>query len=253
MADLRNYQTRTATTGAQAGAVIDEGLRAYMLRVYNMMALGLAITGLVAFFASQAAFADGQLTAFGQAIYVSPLKWVVMLAPLALVFFLSFRIHTMSVGAAQATFWVYAGLMGLSLSSIFLIYTGASIAQTFFVSAAAFGALSLFGYTTKRDLSAMGSFLIMGLIGIIIAGLVNIFVGSSALAFAITVIGVFIFVGLTAYDTQRIKADYVQFAYAYGPDEAAKRSVFDSLQLLLNFISLFMLLLQLIGVRQNSN
>jgi len=123
MADLRNYQTRTANTGTQAGAVIDEGLRAYMLRVYNLMALGLAITGVVAFFASQAAFSGGQLTAFGQAIYLSPLKWVVMLAPLALVFFLSFRIHTMSVSAAQATFWVYAALVGLSLAVIFLIYT----------------------------------------------------------------------------------------------------------------------------------
>src|SRR5690606_17906184 len=137
MADLRNYQTRRASPGARAGAVIDEGLRSYMLRGYNLMALGLVITGVVGDFASQAAFSGGQLTAFGQAIYVSPLKWVVMLAPLALVFFMSFRIHTMSVPAAQTTFWVYAGLMGLSLSSIFLVYTGASITQTFFVSAAA--------------------------------------------------------------------------------------------------------------------
>ena len=163
MADLRNYQTRMSPAGAQAGAVIDEGLRTYMLKVYNLMALGLAITGIAAFAAFQFAFADGQLTAFGQAIYVSPLKWVIMLAPLALVFYMSFRINSMSVSAAQTTFWVYAGLMGLSLSSIFLIYTGQSITQTFFVTAASFGALSLYGYTTKRSLSGMGSFLMMGL------------------------------------------------------------------------------------------
>ena len=247
MADLRNYQTRTANAGAQAGAVVDEGLRAYMLRVYNLMALGLVITGAVAYFASQAAFADGQLTAFGQAIYVSPLKWVVMLAPLALVFFLSFRIHTMSVGAAQATFWVYAGLMGLSLSSIFLIYTGASIAQTFFVSAAAFGALSLFGYTTKRDLSAMGSFLFMGLIGIIIASIVNIFIGSSALGFAISVLGVLIFVGLTAYDTQKIKE-----MYSVNDDGtlAGRKAIMGALTLYLDFINLFLMLLRLFGDRR---
>ena len=247
MADLRNYQTRTATAGAQAGAVIDEGLRAYMLRVYNLMAFGLVITGAVAYFASQAAFADGQLTAFGQAIYVSPLKWVVMLAPLALVFFLSFRIHTMSVGAAQATFWVYAGLMGLSLSSIFLIYTGASIAQTFFVSAAAFGALSLFGYTTKRDLSAMGSFLIMGLFGLIIASLVNLFLQSSALDFAISAIGVLVFAGLTAWDTQKIKEMY------FDADDAAVagcKAIMGALTLYLDFINLFLFLLRFLGNRE---
>ncbi|MEK1862385.1 MAG: Bax inhibitor-1/YccA family protein, partial [Rhizobium leguminosarum] len=175
MADLRNYQSR-----AQTGEMIDQGLRAYMLKVYNLMALGLAITGVAAYLSFQFAFANGELTAFGQAIYVSPLKWVVILAPLALVFFLSFRINTMTVAAAQTTFAVYAALVGLSLSSIFLIYTGQSVVQTFFVTAASFGALSLYGYTTKRNLSAMGSFLMMGLFGLIIASLVNIFLASSA-------------------------------------------------------------------------
>ena len=249
MADLRNYQTRTATTGAQAGAVIDEGLRSYMLRVYNLMAFGLAITGLVAYFASQAAIADGQLTAFGQAIYLSPLKWVVMLAPLALVFFLSFRIHTMSVSAAQATFWVYAGLMGLSLSSIFLIYTGASIAQTFFVSAAAFGALSLFGYTTKRDLSAMGSFLVMGLFGLIIASLVNMFWPNGVLYWIISAAGVLLFSGLIAFDTQRLKMSY----YALGGDKNAMgvATSYGALSLFINFVNLFLFLLRIFGGSRN--
>ena len=247
MADLRNYQTRTAQTGAQAGAMIDQGLRSYMLRVYNLMAFGLAITGLVAFFASQAAFSGGQLTTFGQAIYVSPLKWVVMLAPLALVFFISFRIHTMSVSAAQTTFWVYAGLMGLSLSSIFLIYTGASIVQTFFVSAAAFGALSLFGYTTKRDLSAMGSFLVMGLFGLIIASIVNIFLQSSALDFAISAIGVLVFAGLTAWDTQKIKEMYFE---ADDDVVAGRKAIMGALTLYLDFINLFLFLLRFLGNRE---
>ena len=248
MSDFRNYQTRVTNTGTQAGAVVDEGLRAYMLKVYNLMALGLAITGVVAFFASQAAFSGGQLTAFGQAIYVSPLKWVVILAPLALVFFLSFRIHTMSVAAAQATFWVYAGLMGLSLSSIFLIYTGASIAQTFFVSAAAFGALSLYGYTTKRDLSAMGSFMVMGLFGLIIASLVNLFLQSTALDFAISAIGVLVFAGLTAWDTQKIKEMYLE---SDGFEAAGKKAIMGALTLYLDFINLFLFLLRFMGNRNS--
>ncbi|MBB3658807.1 hypothetical protein FHX15_004067 [Rhizobium sp. BK650] len=242
MADLRNYQSR-----AQAGEVIDQGLRAYMLKVYNLMALGLAITGVAAYLSFQLAFADGQLTAFGQAIYASPLKWVVILAPLAAVFFLSFRINQMSVAAAQTTFWVYSALVGLSLSSIFLIYTGQSIVQTFFVTAASFGALSLYGYTTKRDLSAMGSFLIMGLFGIIIASLVNIFLASSALHFAISVIGVLIFAGLTAYDTQRIKEMYYE---ADGYDVAGRKAIMGALTLYLDFINLFMFLLQFMGNRK---
>ena len=247
MADLRNYQTRMSPAGAQAGAVIDEGLRTYMLKVYNLMALGLAITGIAAYAAFQFAFADGQLTAFGQAIYVSPLKWVVMLAPLALVFYMSFRINSMSVSAARTTFWVYAGLMGLSLSSIFLIYTGQSITQTFFITAASFGALSLYGYTTKRSLSGMGSFLMMGLFGLIIASIVNIFLQSSALDFAVSAIGVLIFAGLTAYDTQKIKEMYSAYDDA---TNAGRKAVMGALSLYLDFINLFLMLLRLVGDRR---
>jgi FtsH-binding integral membrane protein len=242
MADLRNYQSR-----AQTGEMIDQGLRAYMLKVYNLMALGLAITGVAAYLSFQFAFANGELTAFGQAIYVSPLKWVVILAPLALVFFLSFRINTMTVAAAQTTFAVYAALVGLSLSSIFLIYTGQSVVQTFFVTAASFGALSLYGYTTKRDLSAMGSFLIMGLFGLIIASLVNIFLASSAVQFAISVLGVLIFAGLTAYDTQRIKELYLE---ADDVAVAGRKAIMGALTLYLDFINLFMFLLQFMGNRK---
>lgn len=247
MSDLRNYQNRAMPNGARSATLVDEGLRAYMLKVYNLMALGLAITGVAAYLSFQFAFADGQLTAFGQAIYVSPLKWVVIFAPVALVFFLSFRIHTMSTSAAQATFWVYAALMGLSLSSIFLIYTGQSIVQTFFVTAASFGALSLFGYTTKRDLSAMGSFLMMGLFGLIIASLVNIFLASSALEFAISAIGVLIFAGLTAWDTQRIKESYYE---ADSGDVASRKAIMGALQLYLDFINLFLFLLRFLGNRE---
>ena len=242
MADLRNYQSRV-----QAGEMIDQGLRAYMLKVYNLMALGLAITGVAAYLSFQFAFANGELTAFGQAIYVSPLKWVVILAPLALVFFLSFRINTMTVAAAQTTFAVYAALVGLSLSSIFLIYTGQSVVQTFFVTAASFGALSLYGYTTKRDLSAMGSFLMMGLFGLIIASLVNIFLASSAVQFAISVLGVLIFAGLTAYDTQRIKELYFE---ADDVAVAGRKAIMGALTLYLDFLNLFMFLLQFMGNRR---
>ena len=242
MADLRNYQSR-----AQTGEVIDQGLRAYMLKVYNLMALGLAITGLAAYFAFTFAVQDGQLTQFGNLLFQSPLRWVIILAPLAAVFFLSFRINRMSVAAAQTTFWVYAALVGLSLSSIFLIYTQSSITQTFFVTAASFGALSLFGYTTKRDLTAMGSFLIMGLFGLIIASLVNIFLASSALQFAISAIGVLIFAGLTAYDTQRIKEMYFE---ADGSDVAGRKAIMGALTLYLDFINLFMFLLQFMGNRK---
>ncbi|MBP2237730.1 FtsH-binding integral membrane protein [Sinorhizobium kostiense] len=241
MADLRNYQTRMSPAGVQAGAVIDEGLRAYMLKVYNLMALGLAITGVAAYGTFALAVSN---PAFAQLIFVSPLKWVIMLAPLALVFFMSFRIHTMSVSAAQTTFWIYAALMGLSLSSIFLVFTGQSIVQTFFVTAAAFGALSLYGYTTKKDLSGFGTFLIMGLFGLIIASIVNIFLASSALGFAISVIGVLVFAGLTAYDTQKIKEMY------YEADDVAvagRKAIMGALTLYLDFINLFMFLLQFLG------
>ena len=244
MSELRNYQSRPGQSGYQSAAMIDEGLRAYMLKVYNLMALGLAITGIAAYGTYLLAYSN---PAFAQLIFASPLKWVIVLAPVALVFFMSFRIHTMSVSAAQTTFWVYAALMGLSLSSIFMVYTGASIVQTFFVTAASFGALSLYGYTTKRDLSAMGSFLIMGLFGLIIASLVNIFLASSALEFAISVIGVLLFAGLTAYDTQTIKESYYE---ADGADVAGRKAIMGALQLYLDFINLFLFLLRFLGNRE---
>ena len=246
MADFRNFPNR-AQAGVQSGAMIDEGLRTYMLKVYNLMAVGLALTGVAAFMTFQLAFSNGELTAFGQAIYLSPLKWVVMLAPIGLVFFMSFRINSMSVSAARTTFAVYAALMGLSLSSIFVIYTGQSVVQTFFVTAASFGALSLYGYTTKRSLSAMGSFLMMGLFGLIIASVVNIFLASSALQFAISAAGVLIFAGLTAYDTQKIKEMY------FDGDDAAvlgRKAIMGALTLYLDFINLFMFLLQFMGNRK---
>ena len=248
MADFNNYQNRMTQTRAQAGVDIDQGLRSYMLKVYNLMALGLAITGLAAFFTFNMAVSGGQLTGFGQALYASPLKWVVMLAPVGLVFFMSFKISSMSVSAAQATFWVYAALMGLSLSSIFLVFTDQSVVQTFFVTAASFGALSLYGYTTRKDLSALGSFLIMGVFGLLIASVVNIFLASSALQFAISAIGVLVFAGLTAYDTQKIKEMYFD-----GDDAvvAGRKAIMGALTLYLDFINLFMFLLQFMGNRNN--
>jgi FtsH-binding integral membrane protein len=249
---MANFDQNRMQTGVGArDAAIDQGLRSYMLSVYNYMAGGLAITGVVAYLAFQMAVTDTgaglELTSTGTALYTSPLKWVVMLAPLGLVFYLSARISSMSVSAAQTSFWIFAGLMGLSLSSIFLIYTGNSITQTFFVTAAAFGGLSLYGYTTKRDLSAMGSFLIMGVFGLIIASLVNIFLASSALQFAVSVLGVLIFAGLTAYDTQRIKEMYYA---ADGVAVASKKAIMGALSLYLDFINMFMFLLQFLGNRR---
>jgi hypothetical protein len=211
-------------------ALYDEGLRAYMLRVYNYMGLGLAVTGLVAY-----------------AVANIPSLFNVMLAPLGVVFLLSARVHKMSLGAAQATFWIFAALMGASLASVFVMFTGASIARVFFITAGAFGALSLWGYTTKRSLSGWGSFLLIGLVGIIIASLVNLFIASSALHFAVSVIGVVIFAGLTAHDTQRIKLMYDQVA---GTDMAGKTAIMGALSLYLNFINLFMLLLQFFGAQR---
>ena len=181
------------------------------------------------------------------------LAWISMFAPLAFVLVLSFGVNRLSTTTAQALYWAFCAAMGLSLTNIFLIYTHDSIVRVFFISAATFAGMSLYGYTTRADLTKMGSFMMMGLFGVIIASLVNMFLGSAGLQFAISVIGVLVFVGLTAYDTQRIKADYVQQVYAYGPEMAAKRSVYDSLQLFLNFINLFMLLLQLLGNRNSSN
>jgi uncharacterized protein len=243
-------------TAAADAAAVDAGLRSYMLRVYNWMASGLLLTGIVAYVIAsspelQALFWQVGRTASGARV-VSPtiLGWVAMLSPLAFVLVFSFGINRMSKGTAQLLFWLFAAAMGASLSNIFLRYTGTSIASTFFITASMFAAISLYGYTTKADLTRLGSFMMMGLIGIIIASIVNIFIGSGALAFAISVIGVIVFVGLTAYDTQRIKADYVAYAYAEGTEEAGKRSVMDALGLYLNFVNLFQLLLSLIGNRQ---
>jgi FtsH-binding integral membrane protein len=223
------------------GARIDEGLRNHMQRVYGYMAGGLALTGIVAY----AAAASG----FYQAIAGTWLIWIVMLAPLGFVLALSFGIQRMSTGTATLLFWLYAAVMGLSLGSIFLVFTGTSIARVFFITAATFGAMSLYGYTTGTDLSRFGSFLMMGLIGIIIASVVNIFVESSGLQFAISIIGVLVFVGLTAYDTQRIKEMYLG---SDSGDIADKKAVLGALALYLDFINLFMMLLQLFGQRREN-
>jgi uncharacterized protein len=240
-----DYNSRRTPDGMATspwiGAQIDAGLRAYMQRVYSYMAGGLAVTGIVAY----AAAASG----FYQAIAGTPLIWIVMLAPIGFVLALSFGIQRMSAGTAMMLFWIYAAVMGLSLGGIFLVYTGTSIARVFFITAATYGAMSLYGYTTRSDLSGFGSFLMMGLIGIVIASLVNIFVGSSALQFAISVIGVLVFVGLTAYDTQRIKEMYLESDSA---EIADKKAVMGALALYLDFINLFMMLLQLFGQRRDN-
>jgi FtsH-binding integral membrane protein len=223
------------------GARIDAGLRLWMQRVYGYMAGGLALTGIVAY----AAAAFG----FYQAIAATPLIWIVMLAPLGFVLALSFGIQRMSAATATVLFWLYAAVMGLSLGGIFVVFTGASIARVFFITAATYAAMSLYGYTTRSDLSGFGSFLLMGLIGIVIASLVNILVGSSTLQFAISVIGVLVFVGLTAYDTQRIKEMYLESDTV---EIADKKAVLGALALYLDFINLFMLLLQLFGQRREN-
>jgi FtsH-binding integral membrane protein len=237
-----------SSMGARAGYAVDEGLRSYMLGVYNYMAGGVALTGIVAYLTYAMAVQDGALTPFGQTLYTSPLKWVVMLAPLGFVMFLGFRIQQMSIAAAQGAFWLFAAVMGVSLSSIFLVFTGQSIAQIFFITAASFGALSLWGYTTKRDLSGWGSFLFMGVVGIVIAALVNLFLQSSALMFAISVIGVLVFAGLTAYDTQRIKDGY--YMVAGSAELVAKSAIMGALSLYLDFINMFIMLLNLFGSRE---
>ena len=226
------------TTRWASQAEFDEGLRRHMLQVYNFMMLGLALTGIVA-------YVVGSTPALYMPIFGSPLKWVVMLAPLAFVFFFTFRIQSMSASTAQMTFWAFCAVMGLSMASIFLVFTGASIARVFFITAAMFGAASLYGYTTKADLTKFGSFLFMGLIGIVIASLVNLFIGSSAIQFAVSIIGVIVFTGLAAYDTQMIKETYAENA---GVEANSKLAVFGALSLYLSFINLFQMLLQLFGV-----
>ena len=235
------FDHNAGPSGNYAGPAeeIDLGLRQHMVRVYNFMAAGLAVTGVVAY----AAIATG----FYQQIVGTPLIWLVMLAPLGAVLFLNFRIERLSVGAAQAIFWAFAAVMGLSLAAIFLIYTGASIARVFFITAGTFAATSVYGYSTQRDLSRLGSFLFMGLIGIILAIVVNIFIGSSALQFAISVIGVIVFTGLTAWDTQRIKQIYL---HSDPGDALTKKALMGALALYLNFINLFLMLLRLAGQRR---
>ena len=233
-----DWQNRTTARPA-AWAELDVGLRQHMLRVYNYMAGGLALTGVISYVAA----ASG----FYLSIAQTPLIWLVMFAPFALVLFLGFRIQSMSLGAAQATFWAYSALMGLSLGFIFLVYTQASIASTFFITAAMFLGMSLYGYTTGRDLSGVGSFLVMGLWGIIIAGLVNIFLASSGLGFLISIVGVIVFTGLTAWDTQQIKEMYIA-----GDDGtiAGKKAIMGALRLYLDFVNLFLMLLRLMGQRR---
>ncbi len=239
-------------SGAEQAVAYDEGLRAYMLKVYNYMTVGLIMTGAVA-------FAVIQVPAISQIFYaevevagrtyaqLQPLGWVALFAPLLFVWVFASRIHTMNPSTAQTLFWVYASMMGLSLAPIVAVYTSMSIAKVFFMTAGTFGAMSLYGYTTKRDLTKWGSFLMMGLIGVIIAMVVNIFLQSPALHFAISVIGVLVFVGLTAYDTQRIKSMY---SAADGAAVATRKAIMGALQLYLDFINLFILLLSLFGNRE---
>ena len=221
-------------------ALFDEGLRQHMLRIYNYMGLGLVLTGIVA-------YVVGTTPALFVPIFSTSLKWVVMLAPLGFVLFFSFRIEQMSASTAQALFWAFCAVMGLSLASIFLVFTGVSIARTFFIAATMFGATSLYGYTTRRDLSQFGSFLIMGLIGVVIASIVNIFLGSTGLQFAISVIGILVFVGLTAWDTQSIKE---QYGSSLDREATQKLAVFGALSLYLNFVNIFQLLLNFTGDRE---
>ena len=259
MSDLdRNYASPFGrAAGRVDAATVDAGLRAYMLRIYNYMSIGLAITGLAALGVYMAAvttdpsgaaakFGNAFLTPFGYAMFVSPLKWLFILAPLAMVFVISAGINRLAPSTAQILFWVFSALMGISLSSIFLVYTHTSIVRVFFITAATFGALSLYGYTTKRDMSGMGSFLFMGLIGIIVASLVNIFFASSGLAWVISVLGVLIFTGLTAYDTQKIKEMYLE---SDDGTVSGRKAIMGALTLYLDFINLFLMLLRLFGNR----
>ena len=237
-------------TATQSTVVMDEGLRAYMLKVYNYMATGVLLTGIIALLSfkmsvvTDASGAIAGFTSFGNTLFFSGLKWVVMLAPLGIVFYMSFGINKMSAAKAQTVFWIFAALMGLSLSWILLVYTGVSVARVFFITSATFGAMSIYGYTTKRDLTKLGSFLFMGLI---IASLVNIFLKSSMMYFVISILGVLIFVGLTAYDTQKIKNMY---AASDSGELMGKKAVMGALTLYLDFINLFIMLLRLFGQRR---
>jgi uncharacterized protein len=253
MSDFDRNVASARGYGADRAVAVDAGLRAYMIRVYNTMAMGVALTGIVSWFTYNAAVVTdtagrvASLTPFGQAIFSGPATIILFLATLGLVFFMSFRVQTLSVGTATGLFFLYAGLLGLMLASVFLVYTGQSIARVFFITAASFGALSLYGYTTQRDLGPIGAFLIMGLIGLILASLVNIFLASSGLSFVISVVGVLVFAGLTAYDTQRIKE-----MYDVNDDGtvSGRKAIMGALTLYLDFINMFLMLLRLFGDRR---
>ena len=250
--EFNREKTFSKSTATQS-VVWDEGLRAYMLKVYNYMATGVLLTGIIALISFKlSAVTDSSgsivsLTSFGNTIFFSGWKWLVMLAPLGIVFYMSFGINKMSSSKAQTVFWVFAALMGLSLSWILMVYTSTSIARVFFITSATFGAMSLYGYTTKRDLTKLGSFLFMGLIGIIIASLVNIFLKSTMMYFVISILGVLIFVGLTAYDTQKIKNMY---SASDTIEISGKKAIMGALTLYLDFINLFIMLLRLFGQRR---
>ena len=245
-----NRQNTNVKSSAAESHVIDQGLRSYMLKVYNYMGSALLVTGIVAlitFKFSVLSLSPLTLTSLGNSLYNSGLAWIVMLAPLGVVLYMSFGIRKMSASKAQTTFWIFAALMGLSLSSIFLVYTETSITRVFFITAGTFGAMSIYGYTTKRDLTKFGSFLMMGLIGIIIASIVNIFMKSSMMYFVISILGVLIFVGLTAYDTQKIKNMYLA---SDSGELMGKKAIMGALTLYLDFINLFIMLLRLFGQRR---
>jgi hypothetical protein len=236
-----NNRTNLSFASTASKTTYDVGLRTYMVKVYNFMSIALGISGAVAFLVSSS-------PALMSLFFGTPLAWVVMLAPLGFVFFFSYKLASISAEKAKAYLWIYSALMGLSLSTIFVVYTGASIARVFFISASVFGAMSLYGYSTKKDLTNFGSFLIMGLIGIMIASIINIFLKSSAFEFAISLIGVFVFIGLTAYDTQRIKQAY----YQTGDEEmTSKMAVMGALNLYMDFINLFLMLLRFFGDRRD--
>ena len=248
--------SRAPGAGAQAG-VIDAGLRAYLLRVYNWMTSGLLLTGIVAYAVAHTAardvFYQYAQTASGLALRPTPLGYLSIFAPLGFVMAMSFGINRMSKQTVQALFWAFCAVMGVSLTNIFYVYTDTSVVRVFFITAATFAGMSLWGYTTRTDLTKFGSFLIMGVFGILIAMVVNLFLHSSGLQLMVSFLGVLIFTGLTAYDTQRIKLTYAQFASYEGVEQAGKRSVYDALSLYLNFINMFTFLLQLTGTRNSSN
>jgi FtsH-binding integral membrane protein len=244
--DFTKYNTVSATS-----VKFDAGLRAYMLQVFNFMTVALIVTGITAFYASSEAFMSLIMVKnAGGGMSISPLGWVIQLAPLAMVLFLSYKIQSMSVQAAKITFWAYSILMGLSLGFLFYQYTSESIARAFFVTASVFGAMSIYGYTTKKDLTSFGSFLMMGVMGILLASVINIFMHSSAISFAVSVLGVLIFTGLTAYDTQKIKNVYL-YSARLDSDSTTKMAIYGALTLYIDFINLFIMLLRFIGDRRN--